>query len=175
MIHISLETDRVIVRSAEHKDVDILMRLKNDFELQSLLLVQPKLHSKKDVIEWIDNKNKSEDILFCVIVDKSGKWTVGYIQIKDINHDEKHPQVGVCLDENYRNRGFFRESYDLLERYVKENYKIKKLSARIREDNQQSIRAFSRVGYKLIYSFKDDFVYNGKKYCVNIFEKELNE
>ena len=69
---------------------------------------------------------------------------IGWITLQ--RNDEEQPDVGISLIPEYRDKGYGPEAVMLFVNHLYVEYGLKEISVRILETNQQSRRAFAKVG-----------------------------
>jgi len=142
------------------------------------------INTKKEIIKWINNRpeqwtfeetidwlyeyNKkrlysknNNEYIFIIINDKNEK--VGYTQI--INHDtiNNKAELGVVIDPNYQNKGYGERAIREIIKLAQSQLKIHKLFVKIREDNEDSLKFFEKIGFTKESLLKDE-IYQDNKY-----------
>ena len=75
---------KIIIRAYKDHDFETLEKIRNDFELQYLLMANPKPNTKARVLQWIENKTAGDNSVFFVISNDKDE-TIGYIQATSID------------------------------------------------------------------------------------------
>lgn len=147
----TLTGDNVNLRALEPKDLDFLYRLENDENIWEISNTT-KPYSKYVLKKYL--KNAHRDIyevkqLRLVICDNKSNHTLGFVDLFDF--EPKHRRVGVGIiifAEADRGKGYAAEALDLIRNYAVIHLKVHQLHAAISEDNDRSIKLFTKQGYQ---------------------------
>lgn len=164
----------ICIRPYKDKDFEVLEKIRNDFHLQHVLLTNPKPNNKKRVLQWIENKSAGEKSVFFVISNEKEE-TIGYVQAVNIDTLNRNCYIGIVIDKNWRGKGVFKPSIQLIEKYLKNTYNIHKIIAEILHTNIESLKAFQKNHYEKIGTFKNHFYFNEEFHDVCIFEKMIDK
>ena len=160
----------IIIRAYKEHDFETLENLRNDVELQYLLMANPKPNTKTRVLQWIENKTAGDNSVFFVISNDKDE-TLGYIQATSIDTLNRNCYLGIAIAKEWRGKRIFKASISRIEEYLKNTYNINKIVVEILKSNSNSIQAFSNNGYLLVGTMKDHFYYKSEFHDVCIHEK----
>jgi len=168
-----LKGDKVTLRPYIEKDIDVLFNIRNNLRIQDMLMVLPKPNTRQNVLEWVKNKENSENSIFFILSENISNNAIGFIQIVDIDFRNRHGCIGIAFDENFQGKGYFIEVMKLMESYAIKYYGLIKLIAYIFESNEKSIKAFEKLGYIKSGVLKKHFYQDKLFHNVCIYEKLL--
>jgi hypothetical protein len=84
----------IIIRAYKDHDFETLEKIRNNFELQYLLLANPKPNTKLRVLQWIENKTAGVNSVFFVISNDKDD-TIGYAQATELDLLNRNCYFGV--------------------------------------------------------------------------------
>jgi diamine N-acetyltransferase len=142
-----LESERLILRSWQDGDLELLLRLRDDVELQLQLMSQPRPHSIDRLRRWLSDKSSSSDLIFFIIAKKESNGAIGYLQYNNLNLLHRHGELGICLAPEYRGQGFASEAMAACERYLMRTFNLRKISLSVLEENQGAIKSYLKNGF----------------------------
>ena len=160
----------IIIRAYKENDFETLEKIRNDVELQYLLMANPKPNTKTRVLQWIENKTAGDNSVFFVISNDKDE-TIGYVQAVELDLLNRNCYVGIAIAKEWRGKGIFKATISRIEEYLKNTYNINKVMAEILKSNPDSILAFSNNGYLSVGTMKNHFYYKSKFHDVCIYEK----
>lgn len=169
-----LASESVVLRTWLSSDLPDLQLMRNDFELQQQLMAHPKGNSLDQIKDWLNARTKSVDSVFFVIACKSSNQPVGYIQISGLDLLQGIGKLGICIAPHAQGRGYGRESMALLEIYLVNVYKCRKLVLEVLAENEGAIRLYTLQGYRKVGCLHQHFYVNGKYSEVVIMEKLIH-
>jgi RimJ/RimL family protein N-acetyltransferase len=162
----------IIIRPYKDHDFETLEKIRNDFELQYLLMANPKPNTKARVLQWIENKTAGENSVFFVISNEHDD-SIGYVQAVEIDLLNRNCYLGIAILEKWRGRRIFNSAIKLIEDYLKNTYNINKVIAEILTSNTNSIESFKKNKYQVVGALKSHFYYKNDFHDVCIYEKLL--
>lgn len=158
-----LAGNMVILRAAVAEDMPVLMAIRNDLELQAMLMARPKPSTEKRVGAWLEEKTNRPDGAFFIIADRTGNSALGFLQLVDIDPLNGVAEIGICLAPGGRGKGLANEALALLEAYAQEVFHIRKIIARVLAHNRRAITFFERSSFTPVGVLKRHF-YRGRQY-----------
>lgn len=164
--------NKVILREPIEQDYSILQEMRNDTELQSMLMSIARPNTTDRVREWLSRRLSDEQGLFFIISDRDTNECVGFIQIVEINLLHGTGQLGIAIHPSSRGKGYGGEAIALCEEYAQQNYRIRKILLEVLATNDAA-RLYERVGYKTVGVHREHFFSNGKFQDVLVMEKLL--
>jgi RimJ/RimL family protein N-acetyltransferase len=160
----------IIIRPYKDHDFETLQKIRNDFELQYILMANPKPNTKSRVLNWIENKTSGDKSVFFVISNENDK-TIGYVQAVEVDILNRNCYIGIAIEKKWRGKGVFNFTIKLIEEYLKNTYNIQKVIAEILKSNSNSIESFKKNNYKLAGTLKSHFYYKNNFHDVCLYEK----
>lgn len=98
-------------------------------------------------VRWFSKVLDSDDVILFILMDDNE--SVGQIRL-DI--DGGDAEISYSISPQYRGKGYARIMLRLLKREVEENYRyIDSLIAKVKPDNDKSLKLFETEGYKKEY------------------------
>jgi diamine N-acetyltransferase len=161
------------LRSPREDDKNFLVSLRNDVLLQMLLMALPRANSLTRVDEWLARLTNDPASLFFVVADKETDRAVGYIQLTKMDFVHGHGELGICLAEENRGRGYAADALALLERHARNVFNIRKFVLYSLTSNKRAIGLYKKTGYQTVGTLKEHFYQDGAFRDVLIMEKHL--
>ncbi|XP_021949819.1 N-acetyltransferase 9-like protein isoform X4 [Folsomia candida] len=94
----------------------------------------------------LDLYEKSADEVHSMVGD-----TNLFLNSNDDNHDETVGEIEIMIaDKKFRRKGLASEALKLMMDYARQNLGKRKFLAKIKQDNESSIKLFERLGYKFV-------------------------
>lgn len=143
-----LKSERIELTALESSDMPYLRSFFQD--MASLYYYLPTtarpinlLQLEKLLVDWNDGLES-----FVFAVRHEGRL-VGLVNVDGLDWPNSHAEIGVALiSEESRGQGFAREALSLLIQYAFCELGLKRVWARIIEDNEPSIRLFEKLGFQ---------------------------
>jgi diamine N-acetyltransferase len=161
------------LRSPREDDKNFLVGLRNDVPLQMLLMALPRANSSSRVDEWVSRLTDDPASLFFVVADKETDKAIGYIQLTKMEFVHGHGELGICLGEEHRGRGYAADAFALLERHARSVFNIRKIILYCLASNERAIGFYKKTGYETVGTLKEHFYQEGAYRDVLIMEKHL--
>lgn len=136
----------VILRDYETRDLDALMAIRNDEELQHLLLAHPRAQRDGDVLAWIARRSGEPGGLFKIIaVDDT---CAGFVQIADVHRLDRRAHLGIAVVKAYRGGGVGKRAMQLALEQAHRGLKLRKILVEVRADNGPAISLYTQLGFR---------------------------
>ena len=74
-----LQGDRLMLREWRERDLEALSLLRNDIELQAMLMSQAKPNSIERVRNWLVDRSSCDNMVFFVAVARADDAVLGYL------------------------------------------------------------------------------------------------
>ena len=105
-------------------------------------------HTIKSQKKYISIINKSKnDIIFGIFTRQN--IHIGNVKIGPINFIHKFTEISYLIgDKKYQRKGYSFEAISLIENYIFNKLKIKKITAGVYSNNFASIKLLKKLGYK---------------------------
>jgi len=138
----------VRLRAWGESDLNVLLELRNDIALQAQLLARPRGSSAEQVRRWVEERSARKDGLFFIVADYISDAALGFLQISEMDLFDRRAEMGICLVRESQRRGVGSESLALVSEYLCDTWRLRKLSLRVRADNQAAIRCYRKCGFE---------------------------
>jgi len=146
-----LETDRLILRPFNRKDMDEYLAFVYVPEVQRYLgggILS--YDNEKHISNWLNNINgrllKSKTVFTWCIEYKVEKKVVGRIDLGGFNK-KSMAELAYHFSKAYWNMGFAKEAIGEVTRFGIEDLKLHRMQALVMPDNVYSIRVLKRLGF----------------------------
>lgn len=166
-----LSDDRIVLRPWNEGDVDELSLLRNDLELQEMLMTQPRPNTGQKVREWLDEKSSRDDSVFFVIANKEDDRPIGFIQVIDMSNLHGTGTIGICLSPSYQGSGAGSAAIRLLADYLRRIFDTRKLLLNVLADNENAIAFYRKQGFVDAGRLRRQFFSKGEYKDVIVMEK----
>lgn len=151
-----LRGENVVLREWRETDLDGLASLRNDIELQRLLMTQARPNPNERVRQWLADRSSRDDMLFFVIAGHDDS-VLGYVQVASIDRFQGHGELGICLSRAAQGRGVAGEASALLEDYLRTTLALRKLTLKVLVDNTRAIGFYRKHGYRDVGVLRQHF------------------
>jgi len=163
---------RVYLRALEFEDYKMSIDWRRDDEVWSMLVGPKYFVSSEYEKKWVENvatKSEGNSIQLAVCLKENDKY-IGNIYLTGIDWinrtAESHTIIG---DKNEWGKGYATEAKRLMLDFAFGERNLRKIHAKILEDNKQSIRVCEKCGYKQEGVLKEAVFKNGKYIDVILF------
>ena len=170
---IMLQYENTVLRPWEEQDVPLLEHLRNDVELQAMLMTQPRPNSEQRVLEWLVAKTEADDGLFFIIADSKTGNAVGYLQVVNINLQNGTCEMGICLSPDEQGKGYGGNAMHALVDYLRTTFNLRKLVLYVLADNTGAIAFYLKAGFAEAGRLREHFYHKEEYKDVIIMEKFL--
>ena len=128
------------------------------------------MHGILDYINSIHNFRQSGEMRLMICLSDTNE-AVGTLDLFEANFKHGRAGIGILIaEEKERNKGFARESLEILIEYCKFMFDFHNLTANVLEDNISSIHLFESVGFELVGTRKEWFFDQGKRINERIYQ-----
>jgi RimJ/RimL family protein N-acetyltransferase len=169
-----IEGDGIRLRTWREHDLPVLMLIRNDVALQGQLLARVRGSNIEQVRDWLVNRDSQPDKLLFIIADQEKDATLGFMQVNDIELTDKRAELGVCLIHEVQGRGVGRKSLRLICTYLRDTWGLRKISLKVRVDNEIAISCYRRVGFNSCGLLRQHVFINGDWQDVMLMELFLD-
>ncbi len=145
-----LENNILRLRAPEPEDLDLLYVWENDtaiWENGASLVPFSRYSIKQYLIDYKHDIYVDKQLRLMVTLRETGE-SVGAIDLYDFDPFHRRAGVGILTDPKYRRKGYGLQALMLLEEYTFRFLNLKQLYAIIPEKNSNSIRLFTKAGYR---------------------------
>jgi RimJ/RimL family protein N-acetyltransferase len=128
----TLETNRLVIRNWQEKDIDDLVEGLNNYNISKWLALVPYPYLRENAIEWKDYcikndmENNRNGYEFAIEL-KYNKKVIGGVSISGINKMHGTAGGGIWINENYHGSGYGKEAFFEKIRFSFEELGLRKL------------------------------------------------
>ena len=170
MNDITLKKNNLILRTLKISDYSSkYYKWLEDKRINKYLETRLKKNSKKDIINFIKQNNKYQDVyLFGIFIDDLSNLThIGNIKIGPINFNHKYAYVSYFIgDISFWGKGYATLSVNIITSFAFKKLKLNKCLAGVYASNKGSIKVLEKNGYVIEANFKSQLLNN------NFYENE---
>lgn len=166
-----ISTARLFLRPWQESDLGFLQGLRNDSDLQALLLANARGSSASSVRSWLEAKSSGANRLFFVVELNQTKELVGYIQVSEEAEAEKTARFGICLANQYWSQGYGAEIIETIEAHLQSHCGMHKVILHVDETNTRAVTCYRRLGYREVGVMRRHVLVQGRLRNVMIMEK----
>lgn len=145
-----IESERLILRNWEDKDVNDLIDGLNNINVAKWMAGVPYPYTKNDAKDFIE-KSKNEDtktkISLAIVLKESNK-VIGGTEITNINIKDGTAGGGIWLNEEYQNNGYGTEALSTKIKYCFDILKLRRVENGYFPNNEKSRKMQQKLGYK---------------------------
>jgi RimJ/RimL family protein N-acetyltransferase len=170
-----LQGDRLTLREWRESDLDALAELRNNVELQALLMTQARPNSIERVRRWLTDRSTRDDMIFFVAAARADDGVLGYLQVTNLDTFHGVGELGICFSPSVRGNNLAQEAYCLLEQYLQHTLALRKLTLRVLADNTRALAFYRKSGYREVGRLERHFRVNAQYYSVLLMERFLSE
>lgn len=160
-----LETERLILRKFEKKDIEDLYEYASDEEVTRYVPF-PRYESLKDAEEYIaflEHQYKEGDLTSSWAIElKDSKKVIGAINFVEVSLVDQCAMVGYILNKQYWCKGYITEA---LKKILEESFitlSFHRVEARCIKENVGSSKVMEKCGMQFEGCFRDKFYHHGK-------------
>jgi diamine N-acetyltransferase len=160
---VTLKGKDIYLRALEPEDLDFVYAIENDESVWEISSTQTP-YSRFLIKQYLENAHKDifEVKQLRLVISNYSHIALGMIDLFDFDFKNKRAGVGVLIKEtSERQKGIGNEALELLINYCKTHLNLHQLYCNISEDNQASIKLFTKHGFHIIGLKKDWNYVNG--------------
>ncbi|MCA2736090.1 MAG: GNAT family N-acetyltransferase [Pseudanabaena sp. M135S2SP2A07QC] len=166
-----LTTNKTLLRYPLPEDKELLVKLRNDIDLQVLLMSRPKANNLSKIESWLNQKLSDEHTVFFIVADSYEGFPVGYIQLVKMDFLNKKCELGICIDIQHQGKGYATDAFKLLEIYAKKIFNMNKIIVSVLVKNKRAISFYEKMLYQNVGILKADFYFDSEFHDVLLMEK----
>lgn len=162
-----IKAKELIFRKPTADDIDQLLVLKNDEESALLLGGVHSEYSREDIARWIEFHNGRNDELVLVVEDSLEDKLIGHVGLYKIDTIARKTEYGILIaDKDYKGRGIGTLCTRTITNYAFNELGMHKVTAEVLTENKASVAMFTKCGYTIDGTLRDDVYKNGRYYDV---------
>lgn len=167
-IHINL-------RAIEPTDLDFLYQIENDESFWEVSNTQ-KPFSKYLLQQYLENAQQDiyEAKQLRLVIEDRNETPVGLIDLFDFDPIHKRAGIGIVINQPFQDKGFARESLELLTKFAFTHLDLHQLFANITDDNTKSIILFEKLGFQKA-GIKKDWIYSNSNFKNELIYQLIND
>lgn len=160
----NLKGKKVLLRSIENEDIEILRELINDPWYESMIVGWAFPISKRDQEEWFKNY-KISDKQLRLIIETEEDGMVGMTGLMEIDWKNGVAQAGGMriAKKDLRTKGIATDAYMTLFKYAFEELRLNRIEGSVLTYNIASIKTTQKVGFKQ-EGIKREAIYKNGEY-----------
>jgi RimJ/RimL family protein N-acetyltransferase len=163
----------ILLRAPREDDLARLVEWRNDVALQTQLLTIARPNTPHRVREWLARRLDDPASAFFIIADREQGLAQGYIQAVRIDFTHGTGELGICLQPSAQGKGFASQSIQLLEGYLSDRLRLRKLILHTLSANARAVRFYEKHSYRRVGTLTENFYADGHWHDVIIMEKFL--
>jgi RimJ/RimL family protein N-acetyltransferase len=137
----------VILRAWREGDIPALQALRNDIDLQEMLMAEPRPNSIERTRQWLSERSGREDGLLFVIARAEDDQVAGFVQVAEIDRRNLTAFLGIALLPSSQGSGLGAEALALLEAYLVRVFRLRKLLLKVLASNTHAIRFYVAANF----------------------------
>jgi diamine N-acetyltransferase len=160
---ITLKGEHIYLRALEPEDLEFIHAIENDESIWELSSTQTP-YSRFLIKQYLENGHKDiyEVKQLRLVISNYSDIALGMIDLFDFDFKNSKAGVGILIKEtSERQKGIGNEALSLLIKYCKTHLDLHQLYCNISEDNEASLKLFSKHGFNIIGLKKDWNYING--------------
>ena len=162
---VTLKGEHIYLRALEPEDLEFVHAIENDENIWYLSNTQTP-YSKFLIKQYLESAHKDiyETKQLRLIISNYNNEALGMIDIFDFDFLNKRAGIGVLIkDEHHRGKGFGAAALQLLVSYCFTHLNLHQLFCNISEDNEASLKLFTKQGFRKI-GLKKDWTFSNNNY-----------
>ncbi|MFC5740289.1 GNAT family N-acetyltransferase [Dyella tabacisoli] len=170
-----LQGDQLVLREWRESDLEAIAVLRNNVELQALLMSQAKPNSIERVRRWLIERSSRDDMVFFVAAARADDTVLGYLQVANIDSFHGVGEIGICFSPAAHGNHSALEACQLLDSYLHRTLGVRKLTLKVLADNARAIAFYRKSGYREVGTMTQHFRVGDQHQSVLIMERFLGE
>jgi len=158
----TLKGTYINLRAIEPTDLTFLYQIEND-ELFWEVSNTQKPFSKYLLKQYLENAQQDiyEAKQLRLLIEDKNETPIGLIDLFDFEPKHKRAGIGIIIHQEYQDKGFAKESLELLIDFAFTHLDLHQLYANITEDNSKSLGLFETLSFQKTGTKKDWIYANG--------------
>ena len=154
----------VVLRAMEPEDLDLLYQIENDTKLWNIGLTNVP-YSRYVLHDYIATSSGDiyTDKQVRLIIENEEHQTIGLVDIMNFNPQNRRAEMGIVVQEAFRQKGYGKDVIQQVMRYAKEVLHLHQLYVVVNSLQKPTIGLFLRMGFKETCQLID-WLYDGEVY-----------
>lgn len=158
-----LETNRLILRRVENKDLAFIHRgLSNEKVTQYMLIHYPTLESAQEQLNYYYDQYASHNGCYWVMELKSPKTPIGVIGITNVKKEHLRGELGYWLLPEFQQQGYTTEAVKEILLFCFNSLCLNRIEAETETENWRSISLLQKLGFTKEGIFKEYEINKGR-------------
>lgn len=168
-----IETERLILRPLQHKDVDDILPYHSDPE--SIRYIPWGERDRDYVVDWLTRAvtyrgiGEEQPGLLLAMVEKSSGKVIGQLNTAMTDRPNNTADIGYISNPAYRGQGFVHEALVALIDYLFNEEKVHRVIADIDIRNHDSVRVVERLGFRLEATYLENDYLKGEWCSMHLY------
>lgn len=154
----------VVLRAMEPEDLDLLYQIENDTKLWNIGLTNVP-YSRYVLHDYIATSSGDiyTDKQVRLIIENEEHQTIGLVDIMNFNPQNRRAEMGIVVQEAFRQKGYGKDTIQKVMRYAKEVLHLHQLYVVVNSSQELTIGLFLRMGFNETCQLTD-WLYDGEMY-----------
>ncbi len=135
-------------RVTEKRDLNALKEIHNDQDVWENLFNIDFVDDNSQDAWWNSLHRKRDDLRYVICLKDNPEQVVGRLRIQSINQQHNNCEVGLDLHRDYRGKGFGSKSYEMLLKFLFEEYNMNMVYLKVADFNPRAKEVYKKVGFK---------------------------
>lgn len=154
--------EKIILREIEEKDLDLIVKWRNDPEILRWLFSYLPLNKVKQM-KWYEKYLNDYTQQTFMIEAKEEKTPVGTVGLTNIDYKNQKAELTVIIGEKeYWGRGLGEEALNLLVKFAFNEMNLRKIKALVFSDNEKAIKLYEKGGFEEEEILREEIFKEGK-------------
>ena len=150
-----IEGKKLLLRPITKEDTPLIVRWRNTESVRQNFIFREKFTEEMHN-HWLDTRVASGEVVQYIIVDKSDNKPVGSVYFRDISTKKRSAEYGMFIgEESARGKGLGTETVKLFTAFGFETLGLHRISMRVLDGNEASIRSCEKGGFVREGVFRD--------------------
>ncbi len=164
----------VTLRAWTPADLTVLGDMRNDIDLQLMLMAEPRPNPEERVRQWLQERSAQPDSVFFVIAGRQDNQALGFVQATRWDKRNRSAYLGIGLAASARGKGHAGEALRLAEGYFRNVLNLRKLLLEVLSTNSAALALYRNAQYTVAGTLKAHHLVRGVHEDVVIMEKRLD-
>jgi len=150
MNKVSPKNRKIYIRFAETDDSEDVYNWRNDEKTRQASFHTEEIKTR-DHQRWFKDSLQNPDRNIFIIIDEQCQ-KLGEIRF---DRKKKSAEISIIINPKYRNQGLGSECLTKIVRHYFHNFYVKRLVAKVKNNNIASLKAFEKAGFKIYKKFEE--------------------
>lgn len=146
-----LETERLILRKFDERDVDAVFAMRKDAEVMRFIREAQNRQESVNWLKLISSHWEDEKIGFCAVIEKASEKIVGWCGLWRLK-ETREMEIGYAIAKEFWGKGFATEAAQKFLDYGFNELEVEKIVAVAHPQNIRSRRVMEKLGFRYDYT-----------------------